>query len=174
MMVIGVDPGITGATAVIGEDFALVRDMPTRQVLVGKKRRTLVDAEALAKWLDADVVIHGLVRPVAFVEAAQATPQMGVSSAFGYGMGFGIVQGVLAAMGVCVELVHPLSWKRDMGLLKRGQSLEDRDRDKGAAMDLARKLYPKLAGELARVRDNGRADALLIAHYGAEQLEEAA
>lgn len=128
MIYVGVDPGLAGGIARL-DDGSRVWDMPTREVVSGGKKRRRVDAEALARVI-ADNVLPDFCQPedaIAFVEAAQATPQMGVSSAFGYGQSFGLVLGVLAHLGVPVQLVGAAKWKRAMGIGKRGNRMIGRE-----------------------------------------------
>jgi crossover junction endodeoxyribonuclease RuvC len=173
--VLGIDPGITGALALLaGDEPPRVWDMPTREVEVGRKRRTRICVAGLLATISQAVALGG-VSTVAYVERSQASPQMGVSSAFAYGEGFGILEGILAALGVPLRPVMSWQWKRGLGLIKPGSRTLGRNeaRDKRPALHLARRLYPGLAPMLKREKDNGRAEALLIAHWGCEQIEGA-
>lgn len=176
MIVLGIDPGLTGGIAMLDGDTSRVWDTPSRLVEVNGKTKRRIDPGALARVIDKAVnVVDPRRMARAFVELAQASPHMGVSSAFAYGQAFGLVMGVLAHLDMPVQTVPAAQWKRGMGLVKRGSRElgRDEEREKGSALDLARRLYPRLADELGRVKDNGRADALLLAHWGAEQLEGA-
>jgi crossover junction endodeoxyribonuclease RuvC len=82
---------------------------------------------------------------------------MGVSSAFAFGEGFGIVKGVLAALGIPCQLVPPAKWKRDMGL--------NQSKDGSRAKAIAK--WPAHAYEFKRAKDDGKAEACLIAAWGA-------
>ena len=116
--VIGIDPGNKGAIAVLKESGELVEvwDMPTLEVKVGKALKTRISPALLTQEV-RDVELRGDCDiKCAYMEAVSSSPQMGVSSAFAFGEGFGIVKGVLAALGIPVELVPPAKWKRDMGL----------------------------------------------------------
>jgi crossover junction endodeoxyribonuclease RuvC len=169
-MILGIDPGIGGGIAALTPEAAAVLDVPTLVREVNGKSKRRIDPAGLARVLSG-LDLRGAL---AFVERAQATPQMGVSSAFGYGEAFGLVVGVLAHAGVEMRFVAPGKWKRDMGLVVKGNRSigeEGHAYDKEPALELARKLYPQLRAELIRAKDNGRADALLIAHWGCEQLE---
>src|SRR5207249_11958301 len=88
------------------------------------------------------------------LEEAQSMPGQGVRSMFTVGMGFGRWLGILAAVGLPYTRVRPQVWKRTLGLGK----------DKEQARLRAQQLYPG-AGQ-RRKKDQGRADALLLAHYG--------
>ena len=85
-------------------------------------------------------------------------PGQGVSSMFNFGMGYGAIQGVLAGLCVPLHLVTPQKWKKHQGLIGK---------DKDCARTLAQQLYPEAS--LARKKDIGRADAILIGDYGLRQ-----
>ena len=148
MITIGIDPGNTGAIAVIDDTNSVVElhDMPL--MANGKKQQVnpAALAEMLAPWRG-----YAVVR----VERVSAMPGQGVSSMFNFGMGFGVIQGVVAALGMPVELVTPQSWKKKANLIGK---------DKDNARTLAQQLYP--SASLARKKDIGRADAILIARFG--------
>lgn len=152
--VIGIDPGNKGAVAIVNASGELVEvwDMPTLEMKVGKSTKTRISPELLAQelWNWQNV-------RVAYMESVASSPQMGVSSAFAFGEGFGIVKGVLAALRIPLVLVPPAKWKRDMGL----NSSKDGSRAKAIAK------WPTQAGEFKRVKDDGRAEAALIAAWGA-------
>lgn len=152
-MIIGIDPGNTGAISALSDGFDLhaVLDMP---LMANGKKQQLNPAEigAIIRQLVSD---YGAT-PVAYVEKVSAMPGQGVSSMFNFGMGFGVIQGVLAACGIPYFLVTPQSWKKRANLLGK---------DKDMARTLAQQLYP--SAPLGRKRDIGRADAILIARFGA-------
>jgi len=148
-MKIGVDCGISGAIALLNDNgsFISVHDMP---VMAGTGKRQQVNASELAKIFRS--MFEG---GEAYVERVSAMPKQGVSSMFSFGTSYGIVLGVLAAIGIPTILVTPQSWKKRAGLTGK---------EKDYARTLAQQLYP--AAELGRKKDIGRADALLIARFG--------
>ena len=151
-MKLGVDVGLQGAIAILNDDLSLedVFDMP---IMPLKKGKNQVNASALATILRIDK------QPaIAYVEAVSAMPNQGVSSMFSFGTSYGIVQGVLAALGIPIVLITPQSWKKKAGLLGK---------DKQMARTLAQRLYPN--ADLSRKKDIGRADAILIARYGCDK-----
>lgn len=150
-VIIGIDPGISGAIAIIGDHRAApaVKDMPVMSKGTGKKQQ--VNAAELARMLAS------CAPSVVYVERVSAMPEQGVVSMFAFGEAFGVIRGVLAAMNIPIELVTPQTWKRRFGLLGT---------EKDAARTKAIELYP--TAPLARKKDIGRADALLIARYGWE------
>ena len=92
-----------------------------------------------------------------YLEAVGPMPKQGVTSVFSFGRSTGVVEGVVAALGLSLTRTKPQVWKRQAGLLNRGK-----DASRGRALD----LYPHAAQWLARVRDTGRAEAILIGRFG--------
>lgn len=148
-MKIGIDPGLTGAIAVLSDTgkFVAVHDMPVMKL--GKSKKNQVDPVALSE------LILGIAPTSAVLEKVGAMPGQGVSSMFNFGMGYGVIQGVLAALWVDYALSTPQKWKKECGLIGK---------EKDAARLLAIELFPDAS--LARKKDGGRADALLIAKFG--------
>jgi hypothetical protein len=95
----------------------------------------------------------------AIIEAVNAMPGQGVSSTFKFGKGYGIALGILGALHVPVYPVTPGRWKKHFGLSS----------DKDLSREAALRLWPAHAGTFARKKDAGRAEAALIARYGAER-----
>ena len=123
-----------------------VLDMPT-MLLTGKKQQ--VNASALAKMLT------DTGDGTAYLEQVHAMPGQGVSSMFNFGMGFGIIKGVLGALQIPMVLVSPATWKKRAGL---------QGKEKDACRTLMQQLYP--SAPLGRKKDIGRADAIAIARFG--------
>lgn len=151
---IGIDPGQTGALAVLADgQFAGFYDMPTVARPAGGQQ---VNGAELAAQLREIRAAHPDVEVRACIEQVNAMPGQGVSSMFRFGEGYGVVQGVLAALGIPMALVHPQRWKKTVGLIGR---------EKDVARTVAIQQYPAAAGGLKRKKDVGRADALLIAAW---------
>lgn len=149
---IGIDPGVTGAFAFYWPDEpqALVAfDLPT---VAGE-----VDLNTLRRKL-ASYLQPGDT-PLAIVERVHAMPKQGVSSTFKFGAAYGGCRGVLAGMDIPVSLVAPSVWKRHHGL----------PADKEAARAFALRLFPN-TGHFERKKDHGKAEAVLIALYGAHRM----
>lgn len=146
--VIGIDPGLTGAVAVIAHGQAVVHDMPVIGTSATATVKRSVDAHGLARILK---IMPGTV----WIERVNAFPGQGVASMFSLGHSFGVALGVAAALGYPTHLVSPAEWKRFFKLGK----------DKELSRALASRLYPGV--KLDRMKDHGRAEALLIARYGA-------
>lgn len=152
-MILGIDPGVDGAVAVLTPAGELVEvvDMPTLQD--GAKGRRTVNAGLLA------AVVYKSDATKAFCELVGPRPGDGHAGAFGFGRSRGVIEGVLAAAGVPVEMVAPVTWKRAAGIAP-GKAIKD------SARSVAIARWPAKADLFARVKDCDRAEAALIAVAG--------
>lgn len=147
MIVAGIDPGATGAVAVLYDSGAIALDIPTAKTASGKTR-------IVPSAVQERIMVAG--RPdCVWIEAVHAMPGQGVSSMFAFGRSLGVVEGVVGTLQIPVRYVQPAVWKRAFGLIGA---------DKDAARTVAAQRFPGV--ELTRKKDIGRADALLIALYG--------
>jgi crossover junction endodeoxyribonuclease RuvC len=161
MVFVGIDPGVSGAVAFLDQDGDLIEvlDMPTMLMSATSKKQQ-VNAYELSKLFDVGIDYSGTVPEItAYVERVSSMPGQGVASMFNFGVSFGIIQGVLAGLSIPMQLVTPVKWKRHHGL---------QGADKDYARTKAQNLYP--VAPLGRKKDIGRADALLIARYGFEDI----
>lgn len=157
MRIIGIDPGLTGALAVLGPDGLLEQldDLP----VIRDRSLAWIDGVGLRTLLGARS-INGTIRAV--IERAHAMPKNGCAGAFSQGCTLGSILAVVQTAGFPIELVSPATWKRALGLITSGAKLSDRER-KQASLDKARLLYPD--ADLSLIKHHGRAEALLLAHY---------
>ena len=153
-VIAGIDPGLSGAVALFGAVAGAVidvADMPVLTLMRGSKAKREVDGHLLADLLAGAGIAH------AYVENVGAMPGQGVSGVFAFGKAFGTVLGVLAALGVPMTLVAPASWKRALHVPAA----------KDGARARASQLMPTAAQHWRLVKHDGRAEAALIAYYGA-------
>lgn len=156
---IGIDPGLTGAVAVIDldpEGGAFFYDTPV--VRLDKKQR--YDYAAMAQILRM-LKVEFWKGLCVTVEKVHSMPKQGVASSFNFGMGFGAWLGILAALEIPYTLVDPRRWTKAL--------LCDMPKGDEAAVIRASELYPAVSSELRTPKGRlllGRADALLLAHYG--------
>lgn len=162
-IVVGIDPGLGGAVAALAfhsgkAQFHGVWSMPCRAKKSGRRE---VDPEALVALFDE--LLSGR-KPVCFlIEQVSAMPGQGVSGMFSLGDSFGVVRALADAYhSEKVKYISPLVWKKSLGLLKK---------DKSASLSLARRLFPAARPYLFRKKDEGRAEALLLAHYARASLK---
>jgi crossover junction endodeoxyribonuclease RuvC len=153
--VLGVDPGATGALAMLDTDLSalVVCDMPSVLIKVGTRHRRQISEF----WL-ADI-LRVYAPDAAWIERVHALPKQGVTSSFSFGLSYGLARGVLAALAVPVTLVTPNEWKRSFRL----------GPDKAEARVIASRLFPANAACFTRAKDDGRAEAALLALFGAQQ-----
>lgn len=158
--ILGVDPGLSGALALLGEDDLVVYDIPTIERKVGGRTKRQIDAYNLSLWLE----YHRLKISLAVIEQVGAMPGQGVTSSYNFGFTTGVIHGILTNVGVPVRTVVPQVWKRKFGLL--GQ-------DKDASRAEASRRLPKFAAQWPLKKHDGRAEAALLAIYG-QSLREGA
>lgn len=146
MRALGVDPGMSGALALLdGDQLVAVADMAT----VGGQVSAKLTADLITDWQPE----------VAYIEQVAAFPRNGSIGNFKLGLSYGIVLGVLGSLEVPTIGVRPAVWKQAMKLSK----------DKGMSRRRAIELWPAHADSFKRVRDDGRAEAALIALWGHRQ-----
>lgn len=156
MRLVGIDPGLSGAVAIVELGLAYgagmmgvaVHDLPVTARQTGK------GLEVNARMLAA--LLHSLGPSHAVIERQGPMPKQGVTSVYSLGRTAGLIEGVLAMHGAAVDWVRPLEWKRAYGLTGK---------PKDASRSKALELFPGLAAQLTRKRDHGRAEALLIANW---------
>ena len=155
--ILGVDPGLSGAFAMyLPGQAADVFDVPTVTRRVNNKDKRQIDPYQLAAWLE-------IQRPLikyAVIEQVGTMPGQGVTSAFNFGFTTGAIHGIIAACGIEIRTVSPQVWKRKFGLL--GQ-------DKDASRGEASRRLPHCTHLWPLKKHDGRAEAVLLAIYGAEQ-----
>lgn len=151
-VIIGIDPGCTGAIVAMDESGVIIGNMPMPTLKDGKKSR--VNGAALASFLR-----EFLGRPVkAVIERVGAMPGNGSASMFTFGHSAGVVQGVIEGMEIPYQMVTPQAWKKRAGLIGS---------DKDAARSRAIQMYPGLRVLDLKGKGQALADAILIARYGA-------
>ena len=156
-MIVGIDPGLDGALAFLGHESRVI-DMPTRTLEInGNSRRREVDLGGLWRILSSVRECH------AFVEKVHGMPKMGGSAMFTFGSGYGALLMGLTAAAIPYTPVTPQAWKKRL--------LAGMGPGKGASIARACQLFPELAGEIGK--KDGRAEAILIAHYGVLETQPA-
>jgi len=160
-LTIGVDPGLTGAIAILDSygELVNVHDMPVVDKQVSPRLVAGIVTDA-GYFDDSDVYAN----PVAVVEQVHSMPKQGVASSFKFGQSYGIVLGVLAASAIHVEHVTPSRWKRDMHLTA------DKELSRRRAIDRwpSRSDWFKLK-VAPKPQIQGRAEAALIALWYIER-----
>jgi hypothetical protein len=150
-VILGIDPGIKGAIAVVRRDAISVYDMPTVDEEVAGKMRKRIDAHTFR-----DIIIG--VGPVQMVLLEKPTTRPGEAprAALSYGIGFGQMLGILVALERPHKVILSQAWTKALGVGA------DKDDHRVEAM----RRFPASSDLFKRKKDDGRADAALIALYG--------
>jgi Holliday junction resolvasome RuvABC endonuclease subunit len=153
----GIDPGLSGAIGFVRADgsFASVHDMPVLTTTTGRKQ---VDFSGLA------AILREHHPAFVLVERVGARPGEGAVGGFAFGMTYGGILSMLATMALPHDVVQPASWKRKAGIPPGA--------DKQASIQTTLRLLPTAASYLTRKKDDGRAEALLLAVQAWERRRE--
>ena len=156
MIIIGIDPGLSGAIAILENNKVLnIFDIPVMSE--GKKNKRQLNSALLASLLRENITKNDEVAVV--VEQVNAMPGQGVTSMFNFGQTFGAIKGICATLDLPIFFVRPSKWKKHFELIN---SSKDSSRTKAIEM------YPKLSDQLAKKKDVNKSDAILIARFFSE------
>ena len=148
--IIGIDPGKKGGIAIfdlLNNEWE-VHQMP----LIGK--------EFNEKAIDQIFYSHAYGNELVFLEKVHAMPGQGVTSMFNFGMGYGMLRGMLVSNELPYQLVTPQAWKKVV--------LAGLSKEKTESCNYVARKYPEinLMPGRKRTADLGIADAVCIAEYG--------
>ncbi|MEL0116695.1 MAG: crossover junction endodeoxyribonuclease [Pelagibacteraceae bacterium] len=156
MIIIGIDPGLSGGIAVLDNNKVLdLFDMPV--MADGKKNKKQLNSALLAKLIKEKT--SNSSESAVIVEQVNAMPGQGVTSMFNFGQTFGAIKGICATLELPIFFVRPSKWKKHFELIN---SSKDASRTKAIEM------YPHLAQELSKKKDVNKSDAILIARFYCE------
>ncbi len=156
MKIIGIDPGLSGALAILSNNrVESIIEMPV--MAEGKKNKRQLNSAQLVKLLKDK--IKSEEETIVVVEQVNAMPGQGVTSMFNFGQTFGAIKGICAALGLPIYFVRPAKWKKHFDLIN---SSKDASRTKVIEM------YPALSDELSKKKDVNKSDAILIARFYSE------
>ena len=153
MIIIGVDPGISGAISII-ENKKIIEVYDTPTMIEGKKNKRQINGAQVANIIKER--INDEKEVVVVVEHVNAMPGQGVTSMFNFGQSFGVIKGICAALNLPIYFVRPTKWKKHFNLIKT---------NKDASRTKVIEAYPEISSKLHRKKDSNRADAILIALY---------
>ena len=164
MLIIGIDPGISGSICFLQDGKILnVIEMPT--MTEGKKNKKQVNGSQIYNEICKiiDNIEKQDIRVV--IEKVSAMPGQGVTSMFNFGQSFGILKGISSAMQLPVYFVRPAKWKKYFNLINS---------EKDASRTRAIEIFPYFSSQLSKKKDSNKADAILIAsfYYETYKIEE--
>jgi crossover junction endodeoxyribonuclease RuvC len=156
MRIIGIDPGLNGAIAILQNNKVIeIHDIPV--MTDGKKNKRQLNSAQLVKLLKDN--FQDETDTVVIVEQVNAMPGQGVTSMFNFGQTFGAIKGICAALNLPIFFVRPAKWKKHFDLIN---SSKDASRTKAIEM------YPSISDQLSKKKDVNKSDAILIARFYSE------
>ena len=155
MLLIGIDPGISGSICFF-EDGKILEalDMPTMGE--GKKNKRQVNGAQIYNEILKRIDKNDKQNTRVVIEQVSAMPGQGVTSMFNFGQSFGILKGICSAMHLPVYYVRPAKWKKYFNLINS---------EKDASRTRAIEIFPYFSSQLSKKKDNNKADAILIASF---------
>ena len=154
MLIIGIDPGISGSICFF-EDGKIIEVIEMPVMTEGKKNKKQVNGaqiynEFLKKINNKDDDIRVVI------EQVSAMPGQGVTSMFNFGQSYGILKGICSAMQLPMFFVRPAKWKKYFNLINS---------QKDASRTRAIEIFPYFSTQLSKKKDSNKADAILIASF---------
>lgn len=163
-LLIGIDPGLSGAVVVVDCDrrqLVDVMDLPTFQKKTTARKSGFfghLDIHMLSTMID----LYAPLTALAVLEEPGAMPEQGLSSTFRFGHICGQIHGVLAGHYIPVAPVKPSVWKSALAL----------SANKDESRDMATKAFPQGAGFWSKKKHNDRAEAALLTVYAEKYLKK--
>ena len=164
MLVIGIDPGISGSICFFQDGKIIdVVEMPI--MTDGKKNKKQVNGSQIFNEISLRIKNIDKKDIKVVIEQVSAMPGQGVTSMFNFGQSFGILKGICSAMQLPMYFVRPAKWKKYFNLINS---------EKDASRTRAIEIFPYFSSELSRKKDSNKADAILIAsfYYETYQIEQ--
>ena len=164
MLVIGIDPGISGSICFLLNGRIIdVIEMPT--MTDGKKNKKQVNGSQIFNEISERIKKLDKNDTRVIIEKVSAMPGQGVTSMFNFGQSFGILKGICSAMQLPMYFVRPAKWKKYFNLINS---------EKDASRTRAIEIFPYFSSQLSKKKDSNKADAILIAsfYYETYKIEE--
>jgi len=155
MLIIGIDPGITGAICFF-EDRKIIDLIEMPNMAAGKKNKRQVNGAQVYNEIFERIKNYNKKDIKVVIEQVSAMPGQGVTSMFNFGQSFGVLKGICSAMQLPMYFVRPAKWKKYFNLIKS---------EKDASRTKAIQIFPYISSQLSRKKDSNKADAILIASF---------
>ena len=154
MLIIGIDPGISGSICFF-EDGKILEVIEMPVMTEGKKNKKQVNGAQIYNEFLKRINNKGDQTRVV-IEQVSAMPGQGVTSMFNFGQSFGILKGICSAMQLPMFFVRPAKWKKYFNLINS---------QKDASRTRAIEIFPYFSTQLSKKKDSNKADAILIASF---------
>ena len=155
MLIIGIDPGITGSICFF-QDGKIIDVIEMPNMPEGKKNKKQVNGAQIYYEISSRIKDIKKEDIKVIIEQVSAMPGQGVTSMFNFGQSFGILKGICSAMQLPMYFVRPTKWKKYFNLINS---------EKDASRTKAIEIFPYFSAELSRKKDSNKADAILIASF---------
>ena len=164
MIIIGIDPGISGSICFF-EDGKILDVVEMPNMTEGKKNKKQVNGAQIFYEISQRIKNVKKENIKVVIEQVSAMPGQGVTSMFNFGQSFGILKGICSAMQLPMYFVRPARWKKYFNLINS---------EKDASRTKAIEIFPYFSSKLSRKKDSNKADAILIAsfYYETYKIEE--
>ena len=155
MLIIGIDPGITGSICFF-EDGKIIDVVEMPNMAEGKKNKRQVNGAQIYHEISKRIKNLEKKDIKVVIEQVAAMPGQGVTSMFNFGQSFGVLKGICAAMQISMYFVRPAKWKKYFNLINS---------EKDASRTKAIEIFPHFSAQLSRKKDSNKADAILISSF---------
>ena len=155
MLIIGIDPGISGSICFLENGKIIdVVEMPT--MAEGKKNKRQVNGSQIYNEISQRInnIQNQDIRII--IEQVSAMPGQRVTSMFNFGKSFGILKGICSAMQLPMYFVRPAKWKKYFGLINS---------EKDASRTKAIEIFPYFSSQLSKKKNTNKTEAILIANF---------
>jgi len=155
MLIIGIDPGITGAICFF-ENGKIIEVIEMPNMAEGKKNKKQVNGAQIVNEIIKRIKNLDKKNIKVIIEQVAAMPGQGVTSMFNFGQSFGVLKGICSALQLPMYFVRPAKWKKYFNLINS---------EKDASRTKAIEVFPYFSSQLARKKDTNKADAILISSF---------
>ena len=155
MLIIGIDPGISGSICFF-EDGKILEVIEMPVMIDGKKNKKQVNGAQIYNEFSKRINKKQDDEVRVVIEQVSAMPGQGVTSMFNFGQSFGILKGICSAMQLSMFFVRPAKWKKYFNLINS---------QKDASRTRAIEIFPYFSTQLSKKKDSNKADAILIASF---------
>ena len=138
MIIIGIDPGVSGAICILTDGkITEIYDMPT--MIDGKKNKKQVNGAEITNIINKELVNEKDINVV--IEHVSAMPGQGVTSMFNFGQSFGVLKGICAALKLPVHFIRPVKWKKHFNLINT---------EKDASRTKVIEVFPYISSKISK------------------------
>ena len=155
MLIIGIDPGISGSICFF-EDGKVIDIVEMTSMADGKKNKRQVNGAQIYNEISLRIKNFNKEDIRVVIEQVSAMPGQGVTSMFNFGQSFGVLKGICSAMQLPMYFVRPAKWKKYFNLINS---------EKDASRTKAIQIFPYISSELSKKKDANKADAILLASF---------